>query len=330
MTMPAPAEAARVPGAPTPDAQLAIKAWSLFLDDMTARVSAELESRGIRCVLLKGAVLARLLYDRDYDRGYTDADLLVQSAHVAEAERALCGLGFVRTDRDEDWVGPAPKYAHTFQRPRDRAMVDLHWRLSGAAASPEAQWSALINRTRPLEIGGRAIDTLDEPASAVMVALHAAHHGASRPTALAELGRGLDRLELAVWAEARRLARELGAEEQFAAGLRLAPAGVRLADRLELADPRSVELWLKANPGSYGAWLLDRLTQTTSLRGRVAICLRVAVPTRRQMHTFAPPLAKRGRIGLGLAYALRPLRLMIHGVPAVREWVRARRAVRTG
>ncbi|HTU86223.1 MAG TPA: nucleotidyltransferase family protein [Solirubrobacteraceae bacterium] len=212
----------------------------------------------------------------DDERAYTDSDLLVQRADVAQAAQTLRGLGFVRVDRDEDWCGPGPKYAHTFSRARDGALIDLHWRLSGASAAPEDEWSTLSVHTRPLEVGGQRIAALDEPASAVLVALHAAHHGASRSVALAELERAAQILGPDVWSEAARLAERLGAGEQFAAGLRFAPLGARLADHLELAAPSSVDLWLRANPGTNGASLLDKFTQTSGILGRLEICLRVA------------------------------------------------------
>lgn len=305
--------------------ELAVKAMNLFVDHVTATITSEFEARGVDSVLLKGPAFARLLYDSDYERAYTDTDLLVRSADVGKAEEGLRARGFARVDRDGDWIGPGPKYAHTFRR-ADRALVDLHWHLSGATASPEDIWRSLAEHRISLEVGGRRVAALDEPASVVLLALHAAHHGTSRAPALTELERAVDRLAPDVWGQAARLADELGASVRFAAGLRLTCAGANLADGLGLADPKSVELWLKAHPGSYGTWLLDRLTHATGARARLAIGLRVIVPTRQTMRTFVP-LARRGRTGLVLAYLSRPVRLVRHAGPSLREWVHARRAV---
>ena len=114
----------------------------------------------------------------------------------------------------------------------------------------------------------------------------------------------------------------------FAAGLRLSETGNALADQIGVHRATLVEVWLKSNPSSYGAWMLDRFHQTASLGGKVKIFLQVAAPAPSVMQTFFP-LAQRGRLGLIAAYILRPLRLILHAGPAVSDWVRARRALRT-
>lgn len=308
-------------------ARMAGQVMSLFVDHVTASITAELESRNIKSILLKGPFFARLFYARDEARYYTDTDLLVRNADVGRAEQSLRGCGFVRVDRDEDWIGPAPKYSHTFQRPTDGAIVDLHWRLSGAGASPDEVWSAAIEHAVELEVGGRPVAGLDPAASALLVALHNAHHGTGRPTTLADLDRAVDRLGYATWLEARCLSDRLRASEQFAAGLRLTAMGDALADHLALVRPASIEMWLKNNRSTYGAWVLARLSQANTLRGRLRICVQVALPPPIVMYTFFP-LARRGRTGLVAAYLLRPLRLAVHAAPALADWIRARRALR--
>lgn len=322
--------APRRPGAvrlTTVDAHLAVKLRNLFVDHVTTEVTARFASRQIDSILLKGAAFARLFYDHDHERAYTDSDLLVRTGDVAGAEQALAELGFVRIDRDEDWLGPDPKYAHTFRRARDGALVDLHWRISGVAVAPEPAWSELYGRLTRLDIGGLTVATLDTAASAMLLALHGAHHGTGRAATLSEIERAVQRLDFETWQRAMALAHQLGAGDHFAAGLRLTAAGDALGDRLGLSRPATVELWLKNHSTSYGAWVLDRFTQTKSVRGRLRICLQVAAPPPVVMRSsFA--LARRGRGGLALAYLLRPLRLVAQAGPAVRVWRRARRHTR--
>ncbi len=74
----------------------------------------------------------------------------------------------MRIDRDEDWFEPEPKYAHTFYRRADRAYVDVHWRLSGAAAEATAQWDLMSRHTIALGVGGRSVVALDAAATAVL------------------------------------------------------------------------------------------------------------------------------------------------------------------
>lgn len=312
----------------TMSTQLAAQVLTLLVDSVTASVVTVFEKNGIDSILVKGPGFASLLYGPDCDRFYSDTDLLVQLSDVERAEELLRENGFVRGDYDEDWLGPAPKYAHTFHRPADGGIVDLHWSLSGATVSPQELWSVIRLHTTQIEVGGRAVHVLDASASALLVALHNAHHGTERPLTLTDLDRAVERLESTVWLDAVCLADLIGANKPFAAGLRLTEAGDALADRLGLDRPASVEMWLKTNPSTYGAYVLDRLSQTRTIRGRAKIFLQVAIPPRVVMYRFFP-MSRRGPFGLGLAYLTRPLRLAAHSGPAIRDWLRARRALRT-
>lgn len=315
------------PGRDMIEAERSEAMLDLFLDSVSAWISAELDAHEIPSVLLKGRTFGRLFYENEFERPFGDTDVLVPAADVAVAERLLQEAGFVRTDRDEDWLGPGPKYAHTFYRISDGAEVDLHWHLSGAACSSHQVWEALREHTVPTALGGRVVSVLDPAASAMLVATHSAHHGTKRPRTLADVEGAVTRLELAVWRDAVSLAGELGASEAFAAGLRLTPSGDALADKLGLVQPRSAEMWLKTHPSTYGAEVLDRITQATSLRVRLRLIRHVAFPPQVVMYRFSP-LARRGRVGLALAYVLRPLRLTAHAAPAMRDWLKAHHASR--
>lgn len=309
-------------------AEFARKAWSCYVDQVSAAVTAEFEARGVESILLKGPGFEVLLYDAADGRFYRDTDLLVQAHHQVLAERVLVAAGFVRIDRDEPALGPAPRYARTFRRAADGAIVDLHWRLSGATADPAFVWSTLSGHVTMLEVGGRLVRVLDAPASACLVALHSAHHGTGRPKTLTDVEHAVARLDRCTWERARSLAHALGASEPFAAGLRLTPDGDALADSLGLGRPASMAMWLKTNPRSYGAWALDQALQNQRRSGRLIALARILFPSPTVMRTFFP-LARRGRAGLMLAYLLRPARLAIHAGPALRDLARAARAVRT-
>lgn len=304
-----------------------LEARILHVDCVTGRVTAELDAAGIDSMLLKGPVFERLFYAGGTGRVYTDTDLLVALGDREGATNVLRRCGFLRFDRDEDQIGQ-PKYAHTFKRLSDGAMVDLHWTLSGAQASPEQVWMAMREHTIEMRVGGRRLVAADALSSALLVALHNAHHGNRRPTTLEDLDRAIERLELATWREAAALAAQLGAASRFAAGLRLTEAGDALADRLSLERPASVEMWLKTNPSADGAWVLSRFIGAPTLRQRARLALFVALPSRPVMHKFVP-LARRGRVGLALAYLVRPTRLLARAGPALRDLRRARQAVRS-
>jgi hypothetical protein len=311
----------------TTNAEFAKKAWSFYVDQVTAEVTTQFEAQGVASILLKGPGFEALLYDAVDGRFYRDTDVLVRVHDRARAERVLADRGFVRIDRSEPTLGPAPSYARTFHRARDGALVDLHWRLSGAGAPPGHVWSRLSSHVTTLEVGGRPVRVLDAAASALLVALHSAHHGTGRPKTLTDVEHAVDRLDRATWERARSLADELRAREAFAAGLRLTSAGDALADSLGLARPASAAMWLKTNPRTYGAWALDQALQYETTSGRLVALARIVWPSPAVMRTFFP-LAQRGRLGLMLAYLLRPARLVVHAGPAFRGLARARLAVR--
>jgi hypothetical protein len=311
------------------NAEFANRAWSCYVDQVTAEVTTRLEAHGVASILLKGAGFEALLYDVGDGRFYRDTDLLVQARDQLRAEELLIDSGFERIDREDPGLGPAPKYARTFRRERDGAIVDLHWRLSGAAASPGRVWSTLSAHVATLEVGRRPVNVLDAAASAMLVALHSAHHGTGRPKTLTDVEHAVARLDRATWERARALADALGASEPFAAGLRLTSAGDELADVLRLQRPASVAMWLKTHPRTYGAWALDQVAQNETTRDRFAALGTIVVPSPMVMRKFFP-LARRGRLGLLLAYLLRPARLAVHAGPALRDLVRARRALRQG
>jgi hypothetical protein len=310
----------------TTHADFAKKAWSCYVDQVTAEVTTQFETHGVASILLKGPGFEALLYDAADGRFYRDTDLLVEARDRARAEQLLADSGFIRIDRDEPGLGPAPKYARTFRRERDGSIVDLHWRLSGAAAPPRQVWLALRGHLTTLEVGGRPVEVLDAAASAFLVAIHSAHHGTGRPKTLTDVEHAVARLDRSTWETARSLADALGAGEPFAAGLRLTSAGEELADSLGLARPASVAMWLKTNPRTYGAWALDQVSQNETTKGRVVALWMIVLPSPTVMRTFFP-LARRGRLGLMVAYLLRPARLAVHAAPALRDLVRARWAL---
>jgi hypothetical protein len=310
------------------NSEFAQKAWSCYVDQVTAAVMTRFEAHGVASILLKGPGFEALLYEAALSRFYRDTDLLVEVRDRARAEQLLVDSGFERIDREEPGLGPAPKYARTFRRAHDGAIVDLHWRLSGAAVGPGQVWSTLSGHVTTLEVGGQPVSVLDAAASAMLVALHSAHHGTGRPKTLTDVEQAVARLDRSTWEQARSLAAALGASEPFAAGLRLTSAGDALADGLGLARPASAAMWLKTNPRTYGAWALDQVLQNDTISGRLVALGRVVWPSPAVMRTFFP-VAQRGRPGLMLAYLLRPARLAVHAGPALRDLARARLAARS-
>jgi len=300
-----------------------VAAAGLRVDAAGAEVRSALTARGVDHVLLKGRSLARLLYDRDWERPYADTDLLVAPSDRDTALAVARAAGFVAVD-----VEVLPEYAVAFARP-DGALVDLHWRLWGPRATAEAVWLRLAEHRVPMVVAGLEASALDEVASALIVALHCAHHGNERPSVFEDLRRAATRITPGQWEQARALAADLDAVDALAAGLRLDAEGDALADALGLGRPTTTALWLKTHDADGGASVLARLEATPAGAARGRLALGLLVPPPRLMRRFVP-LARRGRLGLALAYLIRPGRLARRVGPAVSDWRRARRAVRAG
>jgi hypothetical protein len=229
----------------------------------------------------------------------------------------------VRADR--------PRHARVWERESDAAMVDLHTTLAGVSVAPQEAWDVLATSVDETVVGGQVVETLDVPARALHVVLHAAQHGARSPQALADLERALDRLPIELWRESATLARRLRALPAFVAGLSLSTEGEAVAGRLGLSRVSSVEADLRvgvAREEALGSALgFEWLAGARSMRERAAfIASKVAPPPARMRRRSA--LARRGYAGLVAAYVLRLGRLAPHAVAGFVAWRRARRASR--
>jgi len=185
-------------------------------------------------------------------------------------------------------------------------------------------WAELAADTETMNVGGTEVEVLGEPARALLVALHSAHHGIEDDQALGDLARAVEQLPFGTWAEAAALAERLDATLPFAAGLRLVPAGDDLASRLGLPVETSVEVLLRASSAPELALSLDWLLQARGFRARSRLILRKLCPPASVLRGRSE-LARRGRLGLAASYLLQPLWLSWHAIPALRAWLAARK-----
>ncbi|MFJ6197296.1 nucleotidyltransferase family protein [Micromonospora sp. NPDC092111] len=286
----------------------AAAAWHLALDATAVTTCARLADRGVPAILLKGAGLARRL-GTEGRRVYTDVDLLVAPDTFDRAERVLTEMGF-RSALPEGRQDPRLVwYERPWRAPGPVPLVvDLHRAFHGVA-DPAAFWAVLSGSAQRLPLAGGTVLVPDAGAAALLVALHAAAPARSdRP--YADLLRALEVLPVEVWQAAAVLAERVGAVPLFGFGLRLAPGGVALADRLGLPQRSTSEQWTRVRRVSGPAHVLAQLAELPTGRDR----LRHLVP-----HLFPPPaamrhaspLARRGPAGLLAAYLWRLARHVV-------------------
>jgi hypothetical protein len=311
----------------SPQVQSAMRV--LILDRGTAEIVLAWRRAGVRSVLLKGPALTRWLYREGEFRGYSDIDLLVPDSDVVAAEEVLEGLGFERHGLEAiegDW----PRYSRNWVR-SDSMNVDLHQTLTGVGVPPTELWAALTQELERMSVAGVEVDVLAPSARALVLALHTAKDGPRIAKARHDLGHAIDRLPADLWIETARLADQVGALGGLAAGLRLvAPSGVELADRLGLPKDAPLEIAIRSGGGAPALALgIDWLVSSPGLRGKGRLVLRKIFPPASFIRAWSP-LARRGRVGLAVAYAYRPLWVLWRVGPAVWALSRARKQAGRG
>jgi hypothetical protein len=276
-------------------------ARTLGVDAATGEVVAALRNAGCRSLVIKGPAFRRALYRDGADRNYCDTDLLLSEEEFERAASVLDALGFELVMDHRRHEGIEEPHAQEWRRPHGRDSVDLHWRIPGVVADPERAWTVLAARAEPIVVAGTACETLDRPGTALLVALHAAHHGQTRSRPLTDLQRALEQIDSGTWADAARLADELDATEALAAGLSLAPAGCDLAATLRLPPVRSPARRLMAATQRPGSLAVLKIADASGARERVRAARVFMFPSPAFMRATSP-LARRGRVGLVLSY----------------------------
>ena len=307
---------------PSREASLAAVARALSVDGMTGEVALEFGRAGVRALLLKGPALATWLYGEGAPRAYVDCDLLVPPDDYAAAGSLLASLGFERS-AEADHLEPefGPMHADTWRR-GDGAEVDLHRALPGMRMGGSDVWGAMSEGAETLKVGRAMIDIPSPAGRALIVALHAAHHGEEQSRPLEDLRRAVELVPMTTWEETRALAERLHAIPRLAIGLRLVPEGAELAERLGLPSARLVSAALEEGPGSEVALGFERLARSDGFRAKASLLLSEVFPSPRFMRWWTP-LARRGAIGLALSYPWRVVYLLRQAVPGIRAWRRA-------
>ncbi|HJQ51991.1 MAG TPA: nucleotidyltransferase family protein, partial [Gaiellaceae bacterium] len=320
-------------GTPPSDEALAREAilaagTSLAADHIAVEAAAALRAVSVASLLLRGASVARHLYDNGETRAYVDADLLVPAGSRTQVERVLRKMGFshraVLGQRSID----RPAWSSTWFRDRDGGTVDLHWSLVGVRVGADELWSTLLDHAESIPVLGVQLDGLDAEATALVVVLHAAHHGQAVPHPLADLERALDRFDGRVWQRAIALAERLEAGDAFAAGLRLRPNGVQLAARLGLPESSRTETVLRAASAPPMALGFEWLAQTQGVKRKLVFVAGKLIPDVEFMRAWSPVAGRGGSLGLALAYVWRPIWLLVHSGRGFWAWWQARRPAR--
>jgi hypothetical protein len=301
---------------------LLVAAAALVVERAAAHAVVTLRNAGIRTILLKGSPQQDWLAAAGAPRASIDVDLLVDPTDAATAGRTLSEVGYRLVPQVTPGVGQhASVWSATGQ-----VTVDVHDRLWGAEGDT---WHVLVRNTESVALAGADVEVPSEAARCLVVALHAAHHGAGKPATLYDLERAVAVARRSTWTRATELARAMDAEIAFAAGLDLVPTGKRLRRELGLEKPAlNRALALDIATPSAGAAGFYWLSQQHGVRARTRFVLRKLVPPADFMR-YKHPSARRGRGHLLLVYVYRPFWLARWAIPGLLEWRRIRATART-
>lgn len=299
----------------------------MLLDRIAAELDESLRERGVESILLRGPSIVRHLYPHQQLRGYADVDLLVGPGASETAQEVLTAHGFRLLDEIGRTPQDRPAWSRTWFRDGDGAFVDLHHTIVGAAVDQATVWTVLSEHVEPLEVSYRTLNGLDLDATAAIVALHAAQHGRGMTRTLDDLDHALERLGFETWRHAADVAAALGALAAFGTGLRLDPRGGAVAERLGLPTEASTEVVLRATTPPPTALGFEWLARKKGILPKAVFLAGKLLPPVDFMRAWSP-LARRGRLGLALAYIWRPMWLAWNAVPGLRAWIAADRKAR--
>jgi hypothetical protein len=232
---------------------------------------------------------------------------MVSPADFTRATGVLTGLGF------GDPAHAAVDHAHTYRRPTPGGYplcVDLHRTLPYFTAPPAEVWQALSSGTQTMRVGDLEVEVLGVPERCLHLAMHALQHVFEAQGPCEDLRRAVHAASEEQWVHAAGVGRALGAEDALAAGLCLIPEGQALSTRLGLTSRRRGILRIAASPEAEGpAYQMQRFFDASSPGERLRLLVNPLFVSPTVMRQVSP-LARRGRIGLSLAYAARPFVLL--------------------
>jgi hypothetical protein len=136
--------------------------------------------------------------------------------------------------------------------------------------------------------------------------MHALQHAFEARGPFEDLRRAIDAASIESWVEASSVGRLLGAEDALAAGLCLVPQGEALSERLGLtAERRGIVRIAATVDRGLPAYQVQRFLDAQSVGDRLRLLVNPVVLSPANLRQVSP-LARRGPLGLGLAYAARP------------------------
>ena len=194
-------------------------------------LGAVLEAAGVPYLVVKGPVLAEVVYPRNDLRAYDDLDLVVPHGRFGDAISALLEQGCDMLDRN--WrVIRRELRGQVHMIARYGTSVDVHWHLLNRASVRHGfaiEMEDLFERARTVTLNdGPTVQTLDAADTMLQLAVHAALAGGAKLAWLKDIDEaarqpGLDWDEIVRRSRAWRAAEAIGVSFRRSAELLEAP-----------------------------------------------------------------------------------------------------------
>jgi hypothetical protein len=286
---------------PNADPSFRLMRRKVMLDRLAAEIAGAFGADGIETIVLKGPVLARWLYPGEL-RQYCDSDLMVAPERWVQAADVLERMGFRSWVLRPLFVDPG---GTDYRRGED--VVDLHRAIPGLFGDPSAIWASVRGRSERQWIGGAELCVPDRTTVLMHVALHAGHHAnliGYRP--FEDLRRAIALANEQQWRQAVMLAQEYDGIAAFTTGLELLPEGQELAKRLELSEVRAFRYRLRLQDNIVAEEITALFSPDISIWRKLTTLASEVFPQPEYMRWWSS-LARRGKPGLVIVYAWRPL-----------------------
>lgn len=158
-----------------------------------ARLGRALDDRGIDWLVVKGPVLAEVVYPRSDLRGYNDLDVVIRGHDMAEALAAVEGTGGHLVDRNWPLLNRL-QIGELLLRLHHGTLLDLHWHLLNEATTRRVfsvPMADLTARARPVRLGTVSARTLDATDTLLHLGFHGSLSGGDRLVWLKDVERAV-------------------------------------------------------------------------------------------------------------------------------------------
>jgi hypothetical protein len=198
---------------------------NLFMAGELVKVLNLFEANGIIAIPFKGPTLAACAHGNLALRQFVDLDLLLRKRDLPRATELLAGQGYrsplpIRSDQQASYlesIGQLP-----FVKQSGPIMVELHAALMPRGFAFAMEFERLVKRLKPIELGGKQVQTLCPGDLLLVLCAHGAKHLWICLGWIGDIARLLQRQDGLDWPQIQRQARELGVERMLHLGLFLA------------------------------------------------------------------------------------------------------------